>query len=244
MTSTRTSLISALLFTALAPAVASAQTKSPQLAAVLGQMDSASAKFKTAEANFQWDYYEKIVHDTSTDKGSIFFERTGSSTAIGAVLTGPDGKPKQVIAFSDNTLENYTPGNSQLQVFNAGSSGSTYLGFLALGFGGSGTDLVKSWTVTDGGPETLTIEGQKTPCEKLNLIPKEPGMAKNFKNVVMWVDTTRGIGVREIFYTNAGDYRTATYSNIRLNGKIDKAKYGIGTNNKVKTAKGTQVFNH
>lgn len=243
MNLTRSLLAAALATVALAPH-AVAQSKSP-LTAVLAEMDTASARFKNAEASFQWDYYEKIVHDTSTDKGSIFFERTGNATAIGAVLAGPDGKPKQVISFANNILENYTPGNSQMQVFNAGSGGSAYQGFLTLGFGGSGKDLMKSWTVTDGGADTLNIEGQKVPCEKLNLQPPAGStMAKNFKNVVMWVDTTRGIGVREIFYTNGGDYRTATYSNIHLNVKIDKSKYGIGPNNKVKTAKGTQVFNH
>jgi outer membrane lipoprotein-sorting protein len=227
-------------------ATASAQT-TPQLKAVLAQMDAASAKFKSAEASYQKDLYEKIVHDTTTDKGIIFFERSGNSTVIGTVLSGPDGKPKQVVSFADNLLESYTPGNNQMQVFNAGTSGSAYQGFITLGFGGSGADLLKSWTVTDAGPETLTIEGQTFPCEKLNLIPKDPGMAKNFKRVEMWVDTAeplRGIGVREIFYTANGDYQTATYSNIRLNVKIDKSKYGIGANNKVKTAKGAQVFNH
>jgi outer membrane lipoprotein-sorting protein len=242
MTFSRTLFATVFAAVSLAPSL-HAQAKSP-LTTVLAEMDTASARFKSAEASFQWDYYEKIVHDTSTDKGIIFFEREGASTAIGAALSGPDGKPKQVISFSGNLLENYTPGNNQMQVFNAGSSGSAYQGFLTLGFGGSGADLIKSWTVTDGGPETLTIDGQKVPCEKLNLVPKEPAMSKNFKNVVMWVDTTRGIGVREIFYTNGGDYRTATYSNIRLNVKVDKSKYGIGPNNKVKTAKGTQVFNH
>jgi outer membrane lipoprotein-sorting protein len=249
--------LSSTLFVLLAvasAAMASAQTgtqtgaqTTPQLKAVLAQMDAASAKFKSAEASYQKDLYEKIVHDTTTDKGIIFFERSGNATVIGTVLSGPDGKPKQIVSFADNILQSYTPGNNQMQVFNAGTGGSAYQGFLTLGFGGSGADLVKSWTVADAGPETLTIDGQKFPCEKLNLVPKDPGMAKNFKRVEMWVDTAeplRGIGVREIFYTSNGDYQTATYSNIRLNVKIDKNKYGIGANNKVKTAKGTQVFNH
>jgi outer membrane lipoprotein-sorting protein len=214
------------------------------LQAALAKMDAASKTFKSAQADFQWDNYERVVHDTTTDKGQIFFEREGATTDVGAVLNGPDGKPKQVIAYAGDVLESYTPGTSQMQVFHAGANSSDYQGFLTLGMGGSGSDLQQKWTVTDGGAETLTIAGTKIATEKLNLVPKDPGMAKSFKNVVMWVDTSRGIGVKQIFYTASGDYRTTTYSNIRLNGHIDKGKYGIGGDNKVKTAKGTQVFNH
>lgn len=214
------------------------------LQTTLAKMNAASQTFKGAQADFQWDYYERVVHDTTTDKGEIFFERAGAQMNVGAVLNGPDGKPKQVISYAGGVLESYTPGNSQMQVFHAGANGSDYQGFLTLGFGGSGTDLEKKWNVTDNGPETLTIDGQQVPTEKLTLVPKDPGMAKNFKNVVMWVDNARGIGVKQVFYTNGGDYRTATYSHIRLGGRIDKGHYGIGGDDKVKTAKGTQVFQH
>ncbi len=218
---------------------------SPQLTAVLAKMDAASKTFRNAQADFQWDYYQKIVHDTTTDKGSIYFERSGGTTDVGVTMAGgPGGKPKQVIAYTGSELQVYTPGENQLQVFHGGSQ-SDYQGFLTLGFGGSGADLQAKWTITDVGPETVTINGTGVATEKLNLVPKDAGMAKSFKNVEMWVDTSRGVGVKEIFYTaTGGNYRTATYSNIRLGAKIDKGKYGIGADNKVKTDKATQVFQH
>lgn len=222
-----------------------AQGNSAQLNAVLAKMDAASKTFKSAQADFQWDFYQKIVHDTTTDTGSIYFERDGGTTDVGVVLKGPDGKPKQVIAYAGSELQVYTPGENQLQVFQAGGGQTEYQGFLTLGFGGSGSDLQKDWAVTDMGAETLTLAGAQVPCEKLNLVPKDPGMAKSFKNVWMWVDKAQGIGVKQIFYTaTGGNYRTATYSHIRLNGKIDKGRYGITEKNKVKTDKGTQVFKH
>jgi outer membrane lipoprotein-sorting protein len=215
-------------------------------AAVLAKMDAASKTFRNAQADFQWDYFQKIVHDTTTDKGSIYFERNGATTIVGAMLAGgPGGKAKQVIAYTGADLQVFTPAENQLQVFHSGGSQSDYQGFLTLGFGGSGADLQAKWTITDNGPETLNIAGASVATEKLNLVPKDPGMAKSFKNVEMWVDTNRGIGVKEIFYTaTGGNYRTATYSNIRLGAKIDKGHYGIGADNKVKTDKSTQVFNH
>ncbi len=222
-----------------------AQGNAAQLNALLAKMDAASKTFKSAQAEFQWEYYQKIVHDSTTDMGSIYFERDGGTTDVGVALRGPDGKPKQVIAYSGSELQVYAPGDDQLQVFQAGGGQSEYQGFLTLGFGGSGSDLQRDWTITDMGPETLTIAGAQVAAEKLNLVPKDPGMAKSFKNVWMWVDKAQGIGVKQIFYTaTGGNYRTATYSHIRLNSKIDKGSYGITDKNKVKTDRKTQVFKH
>ena len=64
---------------------------SPQLTHVLKQMDTASTAFQRATADFKWDYYEKIVHDTSTDMGSIYFERQKGSMDMGAVVQAPGG---------------------------------------------------------------------------------------------------------------------------------------------------------
>jgi hypothetical protein len=59
------------------------------------------------------------------------------------------------------------------------------------------------------------------------------------------VDTAQGIGVKQVFYTaTGGNYRTTIYSHIHLNGKVDRSRFGIGGDNKIKTERGTQVFNH
>jgi outer membrane lipoprotein-sorting protein len=206
---------------------AGAQAPSPQLAGVLKQMDAASAKFERATADFQWDYYEKIVRDTTTQKGSIYFEREKGSTNMGAVIVDPavmeKGKPKllKVIQYEGGTVQMFDPGVDQITVLHEDQA--EVEGFLTLGFGASGTDLQKAWNVTDLGPETIG----DVKAEKLDLIGKSPESRKNFTHVTIWVDPMRAVSLKQIFYQTGGNYRTATYTNVKVNGNLHKDQFAI-----------------
>lgn len=230
----------AILYTVCAPMPA--QTASPQLTFVLKQMDTASAKFQRATADFQWDYYEKIVHDTSTQKGTIYFQREGGTTAMGAVLTDPSAttrsKVVKVISYEKGTLQMFDPGVDQITVLHEGANQAEIEGFLTLGFGGSGSDLAKAWNINDLGPDTISDQGQAIKVEKLDLVGKDPDSRKNFSHITIWVDPARAVSLKQIFYTPSGNYRTATYTNIKVNGNVHKDQYAI------KKDKNTTVVNH
>jgi outer membrane lipoprotein-sorting protein len=236
----RTFLVAALTLTTASSTFA--QAPSPQLTYVLKQLDTASAKFQRASAKFQWDNFEKVVNDTSTQKGSIYFEREKGSTNMGAVLVdpsaGPKSKPIKVIQYQTGTFQMFDPGVDQITVFHETGNQSAIESFLTLGFGGSGTDLARSWAITDLGPETLTDSGQPIKVEKLDLVGKDPDARKNFTHITIWVDPARAVSLKQIFYTPSGDYRTATYSAIKVNGNVHKDQFAI------KKDKNTTVVNH
>ncbi len=210
--------------------MASAQNL-PQLTALLAKMDAASKTFKNAQADFKWDYYQRVVRDTTTQTGTIYFQRDGAATDMGAVIKGPGAK---VIEYKSGLLRMYDPGPDQLTVIHAGNNQAEYESFLTLGFGGSGSDLAKVWNITDQGGET--IDGVQT--EKLGLVAKDPAAQKNFKTVTIWVDPARAISLKQVFVTPSNDTRTAVYTHVKLNGSIDKGKFAI------KTSKKTQIVNH
>ncbi len=220
--------------------VAGAQAASPQLTFVLKQMDTASAKFQRATADFQWDYYEKIVHDTTTQKGSIYFEREKGGTDMGAVIVDPSvmvkGKPKllKVIEYAGGTVQMFDPGVDQITVLHEGANQAEVESFLTLGFGASGTDLQKAWNITDMGSETIG----DVKVEKLDLVGKSAESKKNFTHVTIWVDPARAVSLKQVFYTSSGNYRTATYSNVKVNGNVHKDQFAI------KKDKNTTVVNH
>ena len=236
----RTFLVAALALTA--SAISFAQTTSPQLTYVLKQLDTASTKFQRATAEFQWDYYEKVVQDTSTQKGSIYFERDKGSTDMGAVLNNPNAPPKskpiKVIQYQSGIVQMFDTGVDQITVLHEAGNQSEIESFLTLGFGGSGTDLAHAWNITDLGPETLTDNGQPVKVEKLDLVAKDPTARKNFTHITIWVDPARAVSLKQIFYTASGDYRTATYSAIKVNGNVHKDQFAI------KKDKNTTVINH
>lgn len=225
-----------------APGNAYAQTASPQLTYVLKQLDTASAKFQRATADFQWDYYERVVHDTTTQKGSIYFEREKGTTDMGAVLVNPNAglksKPIKVIQYQAGTFQMFDPGVDQITVFHEAGNQSTIESFLTLGFGGSGADLARAWAITDLGPETLTDNGQPIKVEKLDLVGKDAASVKNVSHITIWVDPARAVSLKQVFYFTGGDYRTATYSAIKVNGNVHKDQFAI------RKDKNTTVVNH
>jgi outer membrane lipoprotein-sorting protein len=219
-----------------------AQAPTPQLALVLKQMDTASTKFQRATADFQWDYYEKVVHDTTTQKGSVYFERQGHSTDFGAVLVDPAATTKskvvKVIQYQSGIVQMFDTGVDQITVLHQGNNQSEIESFLTLGFGGSGSDLAKAWNISDLGTETLTDNGQPVKVEKLDLTGKDADSRKNFSHVTIWVDPTRGVSLKQVFYTATGNYRSAMYSNIKVNGNVHKDQFAI------KKDKNTTIVNH
>jgi outer membrane lipoprotein-sorting protein len=236
----RTFFVAALTLTAAGGAYA--QVTSPQLTYVLKQLDTASAKFQRATADFQWDYYERVVHDTTTQKGYIYFEHEKDSTDMGAVLVdpnaGPQSKPIKVIQYQAGAVQMFDPGVDQITVLHESGNQSEIERFLTLGFGGSGTALARAWDITDLGPETLTDNGQPIKVEKLDLVGKDADSRKNFSHITIWVDPTRAVSLKQIFYTPSGDYRTATYSSIKVNGNVHKDHFAI------KKDKNTTIVNH
>lgn len=234
----RTSIGSVALFVGLVT-VQGLRAQSPQLAAVYSQMDAASKRFQSATANVERDNYERVVKETTVEKGTMYIERSPGGVSFGATVgEGASATPSRIVSFSAGTLQMYTPAEKQVDVFKAGANGGTLEGYLALGFGGTSQALNAGWTVTDAGPETLTDGGASVKVEKLVLVSKDPGVRGNFKQITLWLDPARDVSLKQLFETPSGDTQTALYSNIRLNAKPNKSAY------KIPTGKGVTVINH
>jgi len=194
----------------------------PALDKTLRALDAASAKFQSTEADLKWDQFEKVVRETTSQYGSIYFLRKGASTEMGAILTNkPGAAPLKYLHFASGQGYMYDTVAKKTTPFNAGQDRARAESFLTLGFGGSGKDLEKAWTITQQGTEAIN----GTPTVKLDLVPKDPSVANMFTHITIWVDPTRGISLKQLSYTPEGDTKTAYYTNIRYNGKIDTKRY-------------------
>ncbi len=188
------------------------------LTKVLQQMDAASEKFKSARADFKWDQFTRVVDETDTQTGVIWFKRVGGSTEMAAHINDQNGPGiAKELVYKNNDLQLYQPKIDDLKVYPAGKNSGQYESFLALGFGGRGSDLQKNWTVTLQGMEALSDGKQQIQTARLDLVPKEKKVSDMFTHITMWVDPIRGISLMQKSYEPSGDIRTATYSNIRYN---------------------------
>jgi len=196
------------------------------LGAVLKKMDAAAAGLHTTETDFEWDRYEKVIDEVDDiQSGTVYYRRVGKDVEMKADIKKPE--PKYIL-FSQGKIQVYQPKADQVTLYDSGKNRTEIESYLVLGFGGSGQDLVKSFDVTDQGPETIN----NVPTAKLQLIPKSEKVRNTFAKILLWIDLQRGISVQQQFFEPQGDYRLAKYSNIRINEKINNDVFQLKTTSK------------
>jgi len=211
---------------------------SDALDAVLKKMDTAAAGFRTAQAEFEWDLYEKVIDEVDDiQKGTIYYRRAGKEIEMMADVkqTGSDlGKLKlepKFVLFSKGKVRMYQPKPDQVTEFDLGKNRADLETYVVLGFGGSGEDLVKTFDVSYVGPET--VEGIAT--AKLQLVPKSEKVRNTYKQIFLWIDLERGISVQQQAFQPDGNYRLAKYRSIRVNEKISDEVFKLKTTGKTQT---------
>jgi outer membrane lipoprotein-sorting protein len=85
--------------------------------------------------------------------------------------------------------------------------------FMLLGFGNSSKELQGGYAVRMLGAKS--VAGQ--PTEHLELIPKSKDVLQHLTKVELWVSDSSGYPVQQQFFFPGGDYRTVTYTNVKVN---------------------------
>lgn len=210
---------------AAAPA-AGGNDSAEQLNAVLTRMDENAKNFRTGEADFVWDQYQKVVNETETQKGTLYFRRGKGGVEMAAQIAEPG---KKYVLFSDSKVRVYEPAPLDREtVYNTGKNKADVESFMVLGFGGGGHALLKSFDVRYLGTE----EAQGVKAAKLELVPKSQRVQNTFAQIVLWIDPARGVSVQQKLLSPEGDYRLAKYSNIQLNSKIPDDVFKLKTTGK------------
>jgi len=201
--------------------------ESAELERVLARMDAAAKSFKTTEASVVWDQYQKVVNETETQKGKIYFRREGGEIQMAADFVEPD---KKYVLYSSGKVQVYQPKIDQVNEYNPGKNRSDVESFLVLGFGGSGRDLFKSYVVRLLATETVG----GIAADKLELIPKSDRLRNNIARIWLWIDPARGISVQQQFFEPDGNYRLAKYSDIRINQPLPENAFRLKTTKRTK----------
>lgn len=200
------------------------------LNAVLAKMNANSANFRTAQADVEFETYQKVVDEKDTQTGRIYFRRNGKSVEAALDLSTP--APKKII-YKDEMVSIYDQKIDQITERDVSKNKAEVEAFLSLGFGASGNDLKKSYDVTLEGWET--IEGVKT--AKLALVPKNENTRRTYNKILLWIDPDRDVLLQQQFFEPSGDYRITRYSKMKLNSKISDKVFQLKTTGKTKTIK-------
>jgi outer membrane lipoprotein-sorting protein len=197
------------------------------LDSVLQKMDAAATNFQTTQADFVWDQYQRVVDETDTQKGTVYYRRSGKEIEMMADIKEPEQK---FLLYKDGKLQVYQPKIEQVIQYTAGANHNEIESYLVLGFGGSGQDLKNSFDVTYQGDETV----DNIVTAKLHLTPKSEKVRNYFTEAFLWIDLSRGISLQQKFMQSQGDYRLAKYSAVKVNAKISNDVFRLKTTSKTK----------
>ena len=209
----------------------STQKAGDELEKVLRRMDQSAADFRNAQADFSWTTYNSVADvNVGTDTGKIYFRRTGKEMQMMADLVSPAAKE---ILFAEGKVRIYTHQTNEIEVYDTSAHREEVEAFLVLGFGSSGADLKKTFAVTYLSPEKVG----DAQTDKLDLVPIAANVRQHFPKIDLWIDP-QGISRRQQLFEQDGDYRTADYSNIKINGKLSGEVF------KLKSSGGAKTVSH
>ncbi len=203
------------------------QAGSADLDRVLMQMDNAAKNFRSTEASFVWDQYQRVINDTDTQKGKIYFRREGKDIQMAADVNEPD---KKYVLYTGGKVQLYQPKIDQVTEYSAGKNRADMESYLVLGFGGGGHEILKLYDVKYLGTES--VDGIST--AKLELVPKSTRIRNNIARLLLWIDPSRGISIQQQMFEPSGDYRLAKYSDIQVNQKIPDNIFKLKTTGKTR----------
>jgi len=208
----------------------SSPTGGGDLQSVLAKMNQSAAGFRSAQGDFEFETYQKLVDEKDTQKGRIYFRRNKNGVDAAFDIEGP--APKQVV-YKDGKLQIFEKKINQVTERDVAKNKSDVEAFLSLGFGARGDELLRDYDVKFDGWET--VDGVKT--AKLDLTPKNPKLLQTYNKIILWIDPERDVLLKQQFFERSGDYRLAHYTGMKLNGKISDDVFRLKTNGNTRTVK-------
>lgn len=202
-------LMFAVCLSALAPAASSQKE-------ILSKMDQAAPSFKGLTADMVRVKFTAILNDRSEESGQISIRRSGNDLQAKIDIQKPSPRS---IAFDDDKVEVFYPKINTVQVFDVGKNKGLIDQFLLLGFGASGKDLAKNYTIKVLGD--ADINGVAS--THLQLTPKAAKVRELLKSVEMWIPNGEANPIRQKFVEPSDDYMEVTYQNTKVNPGLTPA---------------------
>ena len=210
-------LIAGSVFTlaGLAGIPASATAKE-SLQDLLARMDKAAAGFQAMTANVNYVTHTAVIDDDTKESATVLMRKVRPNEVQGRIdFLKPD--PRTVV-FEQRKAQVYLPKAKTLQVFDLGEKGEQLDKFVMIGFGTSGSELARDYSMTVTGAEA--IAGRNT--IKLELQPKSAEVRNIVTKLELWIpETGDPYPVQEKIYEKSpGDFRLVNYTALKINPSV------------------------
>jgi outer membrane lipoprotein-sorting protein len=187
---------------------------------VLARLDGEAAAFKQMTARLTRATHTAVLNDTTRETGQMWLRRNGKRVLVRTEMAEPDPRS---YSFDGNTGQLYYPKINTVQIWDLGSNRSLVDQLLLLGFGSSGKELAKNYTIAVAGDET--VAGRST--TRLELTPKSAKVKEQFEKLELWIPRDAGYPIQQKFHQPGGDYYLVTYSDVRINPELPESAFRL-----------------
>ena len=156
-----------------------------------------------------------VIDENSTEMGTVVMKKVAPGEVQGLInFTAPN--PRSV-TFEKRSVQIYYPKIKTLQIYDLEAHGEQLDKFLMIGFGTSGSELARDYSMSVAGTETV----KGVPASQaihLELVPKSGEAREYVKKLELWLpDHGDPYPLREKITEPSGNSRTMTYGDLKIN---------------------------
>lgn len=210
------------LFTGIGPTIcvvalcgfAATTCRAQSTTEIFSRLDQAARSFIGATAAIRVTTHTQIINEDETQVGTVAVKRY-SHNGIQFLIsfTEPDA---QAIALRGQTLQIYYPKLNTVREYDIGKYKDLAQKLILLGFGMPGRELAENYEVSNLGDERV----QSQDSVHLQLTPRAQDVLRQLSRVDLWISLKTNCPVQQKFYLPSGDYRFATFSDVKVNPRL------------------------
>ena len=182
---------------------------------LLQRLDSAASHFLSMSATVTYLTHIDVIDENSTETGEVVMKKVAPGEVQGLInFTAPN---QRTVTFEKHSVQIYYPKIKTVQVYDLAEHGEQLDKFLMIGFGTSGSELAKDYTMTVAGTEP--VKGTGGQAIHLELIPKSGQAREYVKKLELWIpEHGDPYPLREKITEPSGNSRTMTYGgDLKIN---------------------------
>lgn len=180
-------------------------------AEIFSRLDQAAQSFVGATAGIRVTTHTGVIDEDETQVGTVAVKRSSPNEM--QFLINFTGQDAQAIALRGRTLQIYYPKLNTVREYDVGKYKDLAQKLILLGFGMPGRELAANYDVSNLGDERI----QSQDSVHLQLTPRAAEVLKQLSRVDLWISLKTNCPVQQKFYMPGGDYRLATYSDVKIN---------------------------
>ncbi len=182
---------------------------------LLQRFDGGAGRFQAMSARVTYVTHTEVLNEDSTESGDVMMKKLAAGEVQGLInFTAPN---RRSVTFEKRKVQVYYPKINTLQIYDLEQHGEQLDKFLMIGFGTSGSELAKDYSMIVAGVEQVKgLQGAQ--AIHLEFTPKSGEAREYVKKLELWIpEHGDPYPLMEKITEPSGDSRTITYSDLKIN---------------------------